>query len=266
MGCGVKSIQDLISLSGKVAVVTGAANGIGEGIVRRLAEAGARVVLIDIDTEKVHALAHELSEQGSAVHPYVADVSDESQVEAAISFVCNSFGGVDILVNNAGIFPVAPIEIIPSQLFNRVIDVTLNSVFYTTRHSIASLKQRGGGSIINVTSIDALHPSMVGLAHYDSSKHAVWGFTKSAALEFAPSSIRVNAVAPGGVATPGVAAMMGADNEVPAALDQAFSETIPLGRMGNPDEIALAVLYLASDMSTYVTGEQIVVDGGALLR
>jgi 2-deoxy-D-gluconate 3-dehydrogenase len=132
------------------------------------------------------------------------------------------------------------------------------------------MKQQGkGGRIINITSIDALHPSMVGLAHYDASKHGVWGFTKNSALELAADKIWVNAIAPGGIQTPGVAAMQGQAG-APAGVDpkqaaKAFLAKIPMGRMGEPDEIGKAALFLASDLSSYMTGSQIVVDGGALL-
>jgi 2-deoxy-D-gluconate 3-dehydrogenase len=123
------------------------------------------------------------------------------------------------------------------------------------------VEQGRGGAIVNVTSIDALHPSMVGLAHYDASKHGVWGFTKNAALEMAPHGIRVNALAPGGVLTEGVQEM-GAGT---AEAIEAFSAAIPMGRMGDPDEIARAVLFLALPLSQYMTGSQVVVDGGRLL-
>jgi 2-deoxy-D-gluconate 3-dehydrogenase len=135
-------------------------------------------------------------------------------------------------------------------------------VFLCTREAALAMVEQGrGGAIVNVTSIDALHPSMVGLAHYDASKHGVWGFTKNAALEMAPHGIRVNALAPGGVLTEGVQEM-GAGT---AEAIEAFSAAIPMGRMGDPDEIARAVLFLASPLSQYMTGSQVVVDGGRLL-
>ena len=128
------------------------------------------------------------------------------------------------------------------------------------------MKQQDGGRIINITSIDALHPSMVGLAHYDASKHGEWGFTKNSALELAEHKIWVNAIAPGGIATPGVAAMsQGASAEQMKASTEAFMAKIPMNRMGEPDEIGKVALFLASEMASYMTGEQIVVDGGALL-
>jgi 2-deoxy-D-gluconate 3-dehydrogenase len=131
------------------------------------------------------------------------------------------------------------------------------------------MKGQGGGKIINITSIDAIHPSMVGLAHYDASKHGVWGFTKNSALELSADKIWVNAIAPGGIATPGVAAMQPdtatADSEALKKQTEAFMAKIPMHRMGEPDEIGMVALFLASDMSSYMTGEQVVVDGGALL-
>ena len=132
------------------------------------------------------------------------------------------------------------------------------------------IKQGKGGKIINITSIDAIHPSMVGLAHYDASKHGVWGFTKNVALELAPHGITVNAIAPGGVATPGVAKMQSgaaqpADATAAKAASDAFMATIPMHRMGEPDDIGKVALFLASDMSSYMTGSQVIVDGGALI-
>jgi 2-deoxy-D-gluconate 3-dehydrogenase len=126
-----------------------------------------------------------------------------------------------------------------------------------------------GGKIINITSVDALHPSMVGLAHYDASKHGVWGFTKNSALELSARGITVNAIAPGGIATPGTAAAQG-DHKLPEGVDatammEAFMAKIPMHRMGEPDEIGKVALFLASDMSSYMTGSQVVVDGGVLL-
>jgi 2-deoxy-D-gluconate 3-dehydrogenase len=177
---------------------------------------------------------------------------------------------VDVLVNNAGIFPNQPITAMEPADFDRVIAVNLRGLFLCTKYAAQAMIEQGrGGRIINVTSIDALHPSMVGLAHYDASKHGAWGFTKTSALELAPHGIWVNAIAPGGVATPGVAAMQAAapapEGVDPEAAIQAFLEAIPMGRMGDPDDIGRTALFLASDLASYFTGSQIVVDGGALL-
>src|SRR6185369_4560939 len=141
--------------------------------------------------------------------------------------------------------------------FDRVIATNLGSVFLCTKYVAAQMiAQKKGGRIINVTSIDALHPSMVGLAHYDASKHGVWGFTKNSALELAADGIWVNAIAPGGIQTPGVEAMQSGPAD--PAVTKAFMAKIPMRRMGEPDEIGKVALFLASDMATYITGSQIV--------
>jgi 2-deoxy-D-gluconate 3-dehydrogenase len=170
-----------------------------------------------------------------------------------------SFGGIDILVNNAGIYPMVPLADLDAATFRHVLDVNLTGLFLCTKHASARMIEQGrGGRIVNVTSIDALHPSMVGLSHYDASKHGAWGFTKNVALDLAPHGIWVNAVAPGGIMTPGTGEM---DEENM----RAFEAMIPMGRLGEPDDIARAVLFLASELASYMTGSQIVVDGGRLL-
>lgn len=262
----MKANNELLNLTGKTAVVTGGAKGIGYGISYRLAEAGAKVLVADIDEEAARKASEELTAQGWAAEAFTVDVSDEEQVQAMIKKSVDQFGSLDVLVNNAGIFPNAPVAQLTSEVFEKVMHVNLRSVFLTTKYAAEVMKTQGGGKIINVTSIDALHPSMVGLAHYDASKHGVWGFTKNSALELAEHKIWVNAIAPGGIATPGVAALsQGASAEQMEAATKAFMAQIPMHRMGEPDEIGMVALFLASDMSSYMTGEQIVVDGGALL-
>ena len=260
----MKTIDALLDLTNKAAIVTGAAKGIGQGIAYRLAEAGAKVLVADMDEAAAQATASDLTAKGWIAEAVVTDVSDETQIQAMINLCKEKFGSVDILVNNAGIYPPAPIAQLTAEQFDKVIHVNLRSVFLATKHAAEVMKAQGGGRIINVTSIDALHPSMIGLAHYDASKHGVWGFTKNSALELAAANIQVNAVAPGGIATPGVAAMNqgAAPNE---EVVKAFLAKIPMHRMGEADEIGKVALFLASDMASYMTGEQIVVDGGALL-
>lgn len=262
----MKPLQDLINLSGKAAIVTGGAKGIGYGIVYRLAEAGAKILVADMDEVTAQKTAQELSAKNWTATAFKVDVSNEEEVKLMIATAQQQFGSVDILVNNAGIYPPTPISQMTLEDFERVIHVNLRSVFLTTKYAAEAMKIRGGGRIINITSIDALHPSMVGLAHYDASKHAVWGFTKNSALELAPHKIWVNAIAPGGIQTPGVEAMQkpqpGVDMKV---MTDAFLAKIPMHRMGDPDEIGKVALFLASDMASYMTGEQVVVDGGALL-
>jgi 2-deoxy-D-gluconate 3-dehydrogenase len=262
----MKQLSELLNLENKAAIVTGGAKGIGHGIAYRLAEAGAKVVVADTDLETANKTVEELKSRGWTAEAIKTDVSSDQDVQAMINFCAEKFGGLDILVNNAGIYPPVPVAQMTMDEFERVMHVNLRSVFLTTRYASEVMKQRGGGKIINITSIDALHPSMIGLAHYDASKHGMWGFTKNSALELAEHKIWVNAIAPGGVATPGVAAMsQGASAEQMEASTKAFMAKIPMHRMGEPDEIGTVALFLASDMSSYMTGEQIVVDGGALL-
>jgi 2-deoxy-D-gluconate 3-dehydrogenase len=262
----MKQLRDLLDLAGKAAIVTGGAKGIGYGIAYRLAEAGAKVLVADTDEVTAQKTAEELGAKGWTAASIKVDVSSEEDVQRMVAACQENFGSLDILVNNAGIYPPAPVAQMTADQFEKVMHVNLRSVFLTTKYASEVMKRQGGGRIINITSIDALHPSMVGLAHYDASKHGVWGFTKNLALELAEHKIQVNAVAPGGIATPGVAAMsQGASAEQMAASTKAFTAKIPMGRMGEPDEIGLVTLFLASDMSSYMTGSQIVVDGGALL-
>lgn len=262
----MKSISELVDLSGKTAIVTGGAKGIGLGIAARLSEAGANVVIADMDDAAAQAASQELANKGHKTAAFKVDVSDEANVQSLITTTKEHFGSLDILVNNAGIYPPKPLAQMTADEFERVIHVNLRSVFLTTKYAAEVMKAQKSGKIINVTSIDALHPSMVGLAHYDASKHGVWGFTKNSALELAADNIQVNAIAPGGIATPGVAAMSaGASADQMKAQTEAFMAKIPMHRMGEPDEIGTVALFLASDMSSYMTGSQIVVDGGALL-
>ncbi len=185
----MKPLSKLIDLSGKAAIVTGGAKGIGQGIAARLAEAGAKVLIADIDSDAAHKTAEEMTGKGWTAGAYGVDVSNEEQVQAMIAYCQEQFGSVDILVNNAGIYPPSPVAQMTEEQFEKVMHVNLRSVFLTTKHAAEVMKGQGGGKIINITSIDALHPSMVGLAHYDASKHGEWGFTKNSALELAEHKI-----------------------------------------------------------------------------
>jgi len=254
------NLAELLDLTGRTAIVTGGAMGIGLGIVRRLHEAGADVLIADLDVrageDAAEALDAARPESAMAVH---ADVSDAASVDAVVRAAVDRFGGVDILVNNAGIYPMRPLADLDLRTFRRVIDVNLTGLFLCTKAVAARMIEQGrGGRIVNITSIDALHPSMVGLAPYDASKHGAWGFTKNVALELAPHRIWVNAIAPGGIVTPGT-------GSVDPEQMRAFEALIPMRRMGDPDDIGRAALFLSSELSSYMTGVQIVVDGGRLL-
>ena len=257
-------LKQIIDLSGKVAVVTGGAMGIGYGISYRFAEAGASVVVADINKRAADEAAAELTAKGWKAFAVSVDVSDEKQVAQMVETTITSYGSIDILVNNAGIYPNVPVMQLGTEEFDRIISINLKGVFFTTKAVAAQMIGQGnGGKIINITSVDAIHPSMIGLATYDASKHGVWGFTKNTALELAPHKIWVNAIAPGSVNTPGT----GADRMTKEVEEQMklFLENIPMKRMGEPDDIGKVALFLASDLSSYMTGSQVVVDGGVLL-
>lgn len=263
-------LNKLLDLSAKTAIVTGGAMGIGFGITYRLSEAGANVVIADIDGEEANNVAQQLKAKGWRAQAIACDVSKAADVEKLVAETVKTFSTVDILVNNAGIYPNILVMNMREEDFGKVIDVNLKSVFLCTQKVAKQMIDQGkGGKIINITSIDALHPSSAGLAHYDASKHGVWGFTKNVALELAPHKIWVNAIAPGGIATPGVEKIQ-KSLELPQGVDmqkliENFMAKIPMKRIGEADDIGKVALFLASDMASYITGAQIVVDGGVLL-
>ncbi len=264
------SIQQLFDLSGQVAIVTGGAVGIGQAIAFRLAEAGAAVLVTDVNLEAAQQTARLITERGHRAQAYKADVSQVADAQAMVQEAVQRFGRMDILVNNAGIFPFAPALEMTEQLWDRVLDINLKGTFFCAQAAARQMIKAGsGGRIVNIASIDALHPTGF-LAHYDSSKGGVLMQTKSLAKEWGQYGITVNAIAPGSIATPGAAAAAAAPE--PAAgqpqetdLMSAFLARIPLGRTGEPDDIATAALFLASRASCYMTGSLLVVDGGYLL-
>jgi 2-deoxy-D-gluconate 3-dehydrogenase len=266
----MEKISDLLNLSDKTAIVTGGGAGIGFGIALRLAEAGAKVAIATRNEIEGRRASKELVDRGLDAIDILTDVSIEENVRHMVEVTVEKFGSVDILVNNAGIYPEIPLRLMTLNDFQKVIAINLNGVFLCTKYvSEQMIRQGSGGRIINITSIDALHPSSIGLAHYDASKHGVWGFTKNIALELAPHKIWVNAIAPGGIMTPGVQKLQ-QSMPIPEGVDmqkvmELFLEKIPMRRLGNPDDIAKVALFLASNMSSYMTGSQIVVDGGVLL-
>ncbi|HEY7703372.1 MAG TPA: SDR family oxidoreductase [Acidimicrobiia bacterium] len=255
-------------LAGRAAIVTGAARGIGFGIASRLCEAGADVLLTDLDGELAAAKVAELFGPGKAAAMAV-DVADPEAGRKMVDECVSNFGSVDVLVNNAGIYPMSPMLDISREAWQRVIDVNLTGLAFVSKAvGKRMVEQGGGGKIINVASIDALHPSMVGLAAYDSSKGGVLMFTKALALEMAPYGVNVNAIAPGGINTEGASSPMqglGLSDEAIRGMIERFTAMIPLRRMGEPDDIAKVAVFLASSASDYVTGEMLVVDGGRLL-
>jgi 2-deoxy-D-gluconate 3-dehydrogenase len=255
-------------IAGKSAIVTGGAMGIGFGVVRRYVEAGANVLIADLDGDLAAAKAAELDGPGKAASIAI-DVATSGAGERLVDECVSDFGSVDILVNNAGIYPQTPMLELKREAWQKVIDINLTGLAFISKAVGGKMVEQGsGGKIINVASIDALHPSMVGLAAYDSSKGGVLMFTRSFALEMGPHGVTVNAIAPGGINTEGTSAPLEGSGMTPEemqAMTEQFLAGIPLRRMGEPDDIAKVALFLASPASDYMTGELVVVDGGALL-
>jgi 2-deoxy-D-gluconate 3-dehydrogenase len=263
-----RPLASLVDLSGKVALVTGAAQGFGYACARRLAEAGAAVVLADRHADRLESARERLAAEGRRVASVEGDVSVESDAERLVATTVERFDRIDVLVNNAGVFSNFLLEHLTPQEFQRIIGVNVNGAFMCIRAAAARMRaQREGGAIVNITSIDALHPSGAGLSHYGTSKHAIWGLTKTMALELGPDGIRVNAVAPGPSLTEGALEFVQAG--APRGIDVdaqwgAYEARIPLRRLTHPDDVARAALFLASDLGAYVSGAQLVVDGGLL--
>jgi len=262
------ALASLLELHGKVALVTGAAQGFGFACASRLAEAGAAVVLADRRRDRLTPACERLAALGRTVAAVEADVSVEGDVERLVESAVSRFGRLDVLVNNAGVFSNFLVERMAADEFKRILDVNVGGAFLCTRAAAARMRDQGeGGSIVNITSIDAVHPSGSGLSHYGTSKHAIWGLTKTMALELGPDRIRVNAVAPGPSLTEGAVEFVAAG--APEGIDveaqwAAYEARIPLRRLAHPDDVARATLFLASDLAAYVNGAQLVVDGGLL--
>ena len=267
-----KTIAQLFDLKGRTTLVTGGAMGIGKSIAERLGEAGANVVIADINSEQGQKVVSELKSRSVKSAFIQVDIRKTAEIENAVDFTVKTFGGLDILVNNAGIFPFMPFLNMTEDFWDKVLDTNLKSAFlFVQKAARIMVENKKGGSIINIASIDALHPTG-NLTAYDSSKGGMVMLTKAIALELGKSGINVNAIAPGGIQTPGAqqsaSAMMQSAGLKPAdfeAMGKAFTARIPLGRQGDPDDIATVALFLASDASRYITGETIVVDGGYLL-
>ncbi len=242
-------------LKGKVAVVTGGTRGIGYAIVRKYLENGAKVVLFGSREETVNKALSSLREENSSweVSGYYPNLSDASEVKEVIEKIKAQYGRIDILVNNAGISDSTPIDNYTEEQFTKVMQLNVNAIFNAVMPAVKIMKEQGGGCIINTSSMVSLCGQPSGVA-YPTSKSAVNGLTWSLARELGPSNIRVNAVAPGITNTDMVAAL-------PEQMIQPLINAIPLRRVGEPEDVANAFLFLASDMASYVTGEILSVDG-----
>ena len=251
-------LSTLIDLRGRRALVTGAAKGIGAAIARRLAEAGADVTIADLDPDGSET-AKELSGPGAVAQFVVCDITDATQLQAAMQAAAVD-GRLDILVNNAGIFPTTgPIEAVTDGFVQRMLEVNVRAQYSAAREAIRYMS--GGGSIVNLASIAGLRGG-ANISAYSVSKAAVLGLTRAFANELGPRGIRVNAIAPGIIDTPGVQAQLAPLKAGGLDIDTAIAAN-PLGTAGHPDHIARAALFLASDLAAFVTGQILVVDGGS---
>lgn len=242
-------------LEGKVAVVTGGTRGIGLEIVRVFKENKANVILFGSKEETVNKAVEELKNEGMDVKGYYPNLNNSEELDKVFKEIIAEYGHVDILVNNAGISANKKIEDTTAEDFEKIMDLNVNAIFNATKVVVPYMKENKGGVILNTSSMVSIYgqPSGVG---YPASKFAVNGLTKSLARELAPFNIRVNAVAPGITKTDMVAAL-------PKEMIEPLIKTIPLGRIGEPRDIANAFLFLASDMASYITGDVLSVDGCA---
>lgn len=251
-------------LKGKVAIVTGAAQGMGRAVAERFAREGADLVLVDLQGERLLEVASSLKAaegcgDGTGAYAHVCDISDEAQVRTMVDAVIEEKGRVDILVNCAGIMYPTRFDDMATEEWDRVMAVNLRGTFLTMVAVYPLMKDGGGGSIINFASTAGLTVSTLGGAHYTASKHGVVGITKAVAKEGGPHGIRVNAVAPGLIDTEMV---RGTVNEVRV---RGYEASFPVPRLGRPEEVAELVLFLASDRSAYITGATLNISGGDLM-
>jgi NAD(P)-dependent dehydrogenase (short-subunit alcohol dehydrogenase family) len=258
------SLAEVVSLAGRRAVVTGGAQGLGKAIARRLAEAGARVLIGDIDLDHAQSTADELTAayqiQVTATH---LDVADTATIVAAADLALGTLGGIDVWVNNAGIYPSVPILETTDALWDQVMAVNLRGVFAGSREAARRMMAAGrGGVIVNVASLAGFSGVAAGLAAYSASKHGVRGITRQMALELAGHGIRVLAVAPSHARTERTAAAIARDPSLLTAIPSL--STSRLGRVGVPDDVGRVVLFCASDMSLFMTGSTLLVDAGEL--
>lgn len=248
-------------LNGKVAFITGAASGIGAATARLFAREGAKVAIADIRGEMAEATAAKIRAEGGDVIAITTDVTDSAQVKASVDRTVSTYGKLDILFSNAGVLMPDTVESDSDASWHQSVSVNLTGNYLCCRHAIPELKKNGGGAIVITSSISGMLGEKMS-ASYNTTKGALINLTRHLAIEYAGDRIRVNCVCPGWVDTP-------FNNPIYEMTDlekESVGETIPLGRQGEPEEIAAAVLFLASDEASYVTGHALVVDGGVMAQ
>jgi 3-oxoacyl-[acyl-carrier protein] reductase len=246
-------------LEGKTAIVTGSGSGFGEGIALTLAREGAAVIVNDVNTDGGNRVASEITDGGGRAIFVAADVTSADDVQAMVDQAVEAFGGLDILVNNAGVsHKRKPMLDVTEDELDRILAVNVKGLFHTANAAIPAMRNAGGGAIINIASTGAVRPRP-GLTWYNATKGAVTTLTKSMAVELADDKIRVNAVNPVAGDTPLLATFLGEDTPENR---EAFRQTVPLGRLSTPEDVANAVLFLASGEAALITGVCLEVDGG----
>lgn len=251
-------------VDGKVALVTGGASGIGRATALTFAREGAQLVIADMNAEGGQQTVHMITENGGEATFVQVDVSQVREVEAMISKAVETYGRLDCAHNNAGIGsrPRAPLHECTEETWDRVLAINLKGVWLCMKYEIIQMLKQGSGTIVNTASIMGLVGSWSGTAAYNASKHGVVGLTKTAALEYATSGIRVNAVCPGYIQTPLIEEALTSN----PALEAQIVARHPVGRMGKPEEIAEAVVWLCADAASFVTGHTMTVDGGYIAQ
>jgi len=254
-----KSVPKFCDLRGKVAMITGAAMGMGKAHALKLSGAGAKVVICDIDVAGCQLVVDEIKKQRGEALAIKCDVSKKADIDAVVAEAIKKFGKIDILVNNAGIFPFEPFLTMPEANFEKVIDINLKGYFLMAQACAKEMVKQKSGAIVNISSIamGQVGVGFAGLTHYCASKGGIVAMSEAMALELAPFNIRVNCIAPGAIDTPGTRAM-----DMDEKAKEAMVAPVPMKRWGKSEEIANAVLFLASDESSYMTGSTMVVDGG----
>lgn len=251
-----------MKLEDRVAIVTGSGMGIGKGIAQVFAAEGAKVVLAEINPEAGVATEEEIRRGGGEATFISCDVANEDQVVAMIEACVQKYGRLDILVNNAGIGVYKPVTEASSEDWDRCLGVNLKGVFLCSKSAIPHMRRAGGGSIINIASVHAF-ATVAGTGPYAASKGGVMALTRNMAIDYAKDNIRVNAICPGWVYTPLIQSIF-AQAPDPEAKRQEITDRQLLGRLGTPEDIGKAALYLASEDSSFVTGSPLIVDGGLL--
>jgi len=246
-------------LRGKVAIVTGAGQGIGEGIARCFAKAGAKVLIATRTARNGQAVADSIVASGGVASLLQTDVGRHEEVRRSVEHVVSLYGRLDIVVHNAAVYPVLPIEELSDADLDMTLSVNLKAGFWFIQAALPHLRKQRGGRFLFTSSVTGPNVAMPGTAHYAASKSGMNGLIRTAALEFARDNITVNGVEPGYIRTPAMEAL-GSEEEIAE-----MAKCIPLGKLGNPIDIANTMLFLASDEAAYITGQTIVVDGGSTL-